>query len=125
MVTGYGENITGIWLEQAGKGLGAPIPSQIADKLRGREFSSFDAFRKAFWMEVAKDEQLSNQFNGLNLNTMKNGRAPFCKKSDRVGGRVKFEVHHAKEIQFGGEVYDIENLKVTTPRNHINIHKAK
>ena len=38
VVTGKGEDIFGIWLAGAGKDLGAPIPSQIADKLRGKEF---------------------------------------------------------------------------------------
>ncbi|WP_197413128.1 S-type pyocin domain-containing protein, partial [Vibrio sp. MEBiC08052] len=123
VVTGNGEDITGRWLEAAGKELGSPVPSQIADQLRGREFSSFDGFRKAFWKAVSRDETLIMQFNDLNLNTMKNGRAPFCRKRDRVGGRVKFELHHVEEIQRGGKVYDVDNIRVTTPRNHIDIHK--
>lgn len=36
VVTGQGQDVTGIWLENAGRELGAPIPSQIADQLRGR-----------------------------------------------------------------------------------------
>ncbi|PCE69340.1 S-type pyocin domain-containing protein [Salinivibrio sp. YCSC6] len=125
VVTGNGEDITGRWLEKASEDLGAPIPSQIADKLRGKEFSSFDAFRKAFWTEVASDKELAEQFNGTNLNTMKNGRAPFCRKRERVGGRVKYEIHHVDEIQHGGEVYNVDNLKVVSPKTHIEIHKAK
>ncbi|HGJ5890834.1 MAG TPA: S-type pyocin domain-containing protein, partial [Arsenophonus apicola] len=62
VVTGNGKAITGIWLDKAGDELGAPIPSQIADKLRGKEFASFDQFRKTFWQEVAKDPELSGQF---------------------------------------------------------------
>lgn len=125
VVTGNGEDITGIWLEKAGEGLGVPIPSQIADKLRGQEFSSFDAFRKAFWTEISHSEQLKEQFVGTNLNTMKNGRAPFCRKGERVGGRVKYELHHVDEIQNGGEVYNVDNLRVVTPRKHIDIHRVK
>ncbi|HHD7473767.1 TPA: hypothetical protein ACOVJB_002584 [Klebsiella oxytoca] len=26
-------------------GIGTPVPTQIADRLRGREFANFDAFR--------------------------------------------------------------------------------
>ncbi|UBX30793.1 hypothetical protein LDL57_16285 (plasmid) [Arsenophonus apicola] len=63
VVTGNGKVITGIWLDKAGEELGAPIPSQIADKLRGKEFANFDQFRKTFWQEVAKDPELSGQFD--------------------------------------------------------------
>ncbi|WP_341350711.1 hypothetical protein [Vibrio gazogenes] len=40
-----------------------------------------------------------------------------------MGGRVKFELHHVEEIQHGGKVYDVDNIRVTTPKNHIDIHK--
>ncbi|TBW46427.1 S-type Pyocin [Marinobacter halodurans] len=123
VVTGYGEDVTGIWLEQASEGLGAPVPSQIADRLRGREFSSFDKFREAFWLEVSQDKSLSQQFPENALSTMSNGRAPFCRKKDRVGGRVKIELHHVDEIRNGGKVYDIDNLRLVTPKNHIHLHQ--
>ncbi len=43
-------------------GNGAPIPAHIADKLRGREFKTFDEFREALWLEVSKDSVLLAQF---------------------------------------------------------------
>jgi hypothetical protein len=36
----------------ASTGDGAPVPSQIADKLRGKTFGSFDSFRQAFWKRL-------------------------------------------------------------------------
>ncbi|MCY9829503.1 S-type pyocin domain-containing protein, partial [Vibrio chagasii] len=123
-VTGHGEDIDGIWLERASEGLGSPIPSQVADKLRGREFSSFDAFRKAFWIEVSKDTILSIQFNSQNQVRIGLGYAPKTRSKDKVGKRKSFELHHLDEIQNGGKVYDLNNLKVTTPKNHIAIHKG-
>lgn len=69
-VTGVGEDVSGIWLAGAGMGIGVPIPTRIADRLRGREFSSFDAFRKAFWTEVVNDPDLSNQFISDNIERM-------------------------------------------------------
>lgn len=48
VATGIGEDVTGIWLAGASVGLGVPVPTRIADKLRDRGFSSFDMFRKAF-----------------------------------------------------------------------------
>ncbi|CZF85369.1 S-type pyocin domain-containing protein [Grimontia marina] len=126
-VTGQGEDITGIWLENAGKELGSPIPSQIADKMRGREFSSFDKFREAFWIEVSKDERLSSQFIDSNKERMSKGYAPRARKADHSGGkkgRKAFELHHIKEIQYGGEVYNVDNLRVITPKHHIEIHRG-
>ncbi|WP_394167988.1 S-type pyocin domain-containing protein, partial [Photobacterium piscicola] len=125
VVTGQGKDITGIWLEQAGQGLGSPIPSQIADKLRGKEFSSFDVFRKAFWIEVSKDDFLLSQLSPSNQELIRKGYSPYTRYKDQVGGRQVHEIHHKKEIQHGGDVYDVGNMTVTTPRNHINIHSNK
>ncbi|HCG5131481.1 TPA: S-type pyocin domain-containing protein [Vibrio parahaemolyticus] len=124
VVTGNGEDITGIWLENASEGLGAPIPSQIADKLRGKEFSSFDAFRSAFWKEVSKNEELIKQFSTQNQARIKLGKAPKTRSRDKVGKRNSFELHHVNEIQHGGKVYDVDNIRINTPKNHINIHKG-
>lgn len=124
VVTGNGEDITGIWLEKAGEGLGVPVPSQIADKLRGQEFSSFDAFREAFWTAVAEESTLLNQFSRSNQRLIKRGLAPFSVPEGQVGGRQRYEIHHQQEIQYGGKVYDVDNLRVMTPRRHIDIHKG-
>lgn len=48
VVTGRGEDVLGIWLADASEGLGAPIPTRIADQLRGKSFGSFDSFRAGF-----------------------------------------------------------------------------
>ncbi|MFB2764009.1 hypothetical protein [Marinobacter shengliensis] len=39
-----------------------------------------------------------------------------------TSGREKYEIHHLEEIQNGGAVYDLDNMTITTPRNHIRIH---
>jgi hypothetical protein len=109
-------------MNNAGKELGVPIPNRIADKLRGKTHSSFDAFRKAFWQEVAKDPELSKQFDPGSLATMKNGRAPYVRKNERAGKRVKVEIHHVKLISEGGAVYDVDNIRAITPKRHIEIH---
>ncbi|MGP2544962.1 colicin-like bacteriocin tRNase domain-containing protein [Yersinia sp. 2541 StPb PI] len=122
-VTGRGQQVAGVWLAEAGKGLGAPIPVQIADKLRGRKFSSFGEFRRALWLEISKDPTLSEQFKSGNLGNIKNGKAPSPRESEQVGGRVKHELHHVQPISKGGAVYDIDNIRVLTPKRHIKIHK--
>ncbi|CNK76400.1 S-type pyocin domain-containing protein [Yersinia kristensenii] len=124
-VTGRGQRVVGIWLAEAGKGLGVPIPTQIADKLRGRRFSSFDRFREAFWQEVANDPELAGQFNPENVTRMKHERAPRARFVDTVGKRRSFEIHHIKQISDGGDVYNVDNLHVITPKRHIEIHSNK
>ncbi|WP_250550805.1 S-type pyocin domain-containing protein, partial [Citrobacter koseri] len=58
--TGYGEILpeNSRWLEAASSGLGAPIPAQVADKLRGRTFRNFDHFREEFWLAVSECPEL-------------------------------------------------------------------
>ncbi|MEB0098238.1 HNH endonuclease signature motif containing protein [Pseudomonas sp. DC1.2] len=119
-----GQDVTGIWLAGAGIGLGSPIPTRIADQLRGREFSSFDAFRKAFWVEVGNDSELSRQFNQQNIGRMHDGYAPNARYNDAIGKRKVFELHHIDLVSEGGEVYDVDNLRINTPKNHIDIHRG-
>ncbi|PGP56916.1 pyocin, partial [Bacillus cereus] len=51
------------------------------------------------------------------------GRAPFAPRSEHYGENSRYELHHIDYIKHGGEVYDIENLGVMTPKRHIEIHK--
>ncbi|WP_197473384.1 S-type pyocin domain-containing protein, partial [Erwinia sp. ErVv1] len=122
-VSGKGEPVGGDWLTNAGKDLGAPIPSQIADKLQGREFANFDAFREAFWKDVGRDPVLIKQFRENNKRNLMKGYSPFPIPSEQVGGRIRFELHHVKFIKDNGAIYDIDNIRVMTPKRHIEIHK--
>ncbi|WP_411378464.1 hypothetical protein [Pseudomonas syringae] len=47
-----------------------PIATRIDDQLRGKSFSSFGAFRKVFWISLANDSELSQQFSSPNLSGM-------------------------------------------------------
>lgn len=123
VATGNGQVISGNWLGAASTPEGAPIPAQIADKLRGREFSSFKAFRRAFWKAMGQDEVLSAQFTKLRQTDMRKKLAPTAVPQEQVGKRAKLEIHHHDPISEGGEVYNMDNLKVMTPRAHIKIHK--
>jgi hypothetical protein len=116
-------DIRGIWLGPASQGNGAVIPNQIADKLRGRDFPN-RAFREALWTAAADAPELSKQFSANNIEEMKHGRALFSRKNDRVGGQVKLEMHHVNHSSKGGEVYDIDNIRVVTPKRHSELHKG-
>ncbi|MBF2748926.1 S-type pyocin domain-containing protein [Enterobacter bugandensis] len=124
-VTGKGKKVSGVWLSDADKGDGSPIPEQIADRLRGRSFTNFDRFREAFWQEVARDPELSRQFNTHNLANLQKGKAPVPCRSGWVGRRGKFEIHHVRPIAQGGEVYNVDNMSITTPKRHIELHLEK
>ena len=101
----------------------SPIPTQIADRLRGREFSRFDNFREAFWTEVAADPELSSQFSAANRRVMRGGSSPFVQDTEAVGGRKVHELHHVDRMADGGAVYDVDNLRANTPKNHIDLHR--
>ncbi len=121
--TGYGKPVTGTWLGESTRAQGAPIPSQIADQLRDRQFSSFGRLREEIWKAIASDPELQKQFNPYNLELMTSGRAPQPKQADQVGRRKTFEIHHQHEIANGGSVYDIDNLRVLPPKQHIEHHR--
>ncbi|MEZ2603728.1 type VI secretion system tube protein TssD [Kluyvera intermedia] len=127
MATGKGEILSdnARWLETASSGLGAPISSQVADKLRGRTFRNFGHFREEFWLAVSECPELLRQFTKSNQTIIKSKGAPFVIEEQAIGGRELFELHHIEQIQYDGPVYDIDNLRINTPRNHIRIHKEK
>ncbi|RAI69883.1 hypothetical protein DOZ69_01680 [Pseudomonas fluorescens] len=122
-VIGRGKEVGGNWLGSAAESGGAPIPAQIADKLRGKDFRNFDRFREGFWRAVAADSELSKQFGKADLKLLTNGAAPSTDEVDSVGRRDKYEIHHIHHIKDGGEVYNIDNLTIITPRAHIELHK--
>lgn len=123
--TGKGKKVSDKWLNDAGKENGVPIPDRIADKLRDQKFNNFDEFRRKLWEEVSKDPELSKNFIQSNRTRMRNGLSPRARYKDSVGGRRSFELHYDKQISQGGEVYDIDNIRVATPKRHIDIHKGK
>ncbi|MGY3175380.1 hypothetical protein ACVWYU_004805 [Pseudomonas sp. TE12234] len=123
VVTGVGQDVSGIWLDHARSELGAPIPTSIADQLRGREFSSFGSFRRAFWVAVSREPKLSSQFSSRDLARMSAGNAPRANEADMVGMRQSHEIHHVELISEGGQVYDVDNLRVNTPKNHVEVHQ--
>jgi hypothetical protein len=81
--------------------------------------------REAIWRAVAKDPELSRQFSNANLTQMKEGNAPYALPVDQSGKRNKFEIHHKQWISDGGAVYDMGNLAILAPKQHIQTHKPE
>ncbi|KPC35695.1 S-type pyocin [Pseudomonas syringae pv. cilantro] len=125
VASGYGEAVTATWLDARTQAEGSPIPSQVADQLRGVRFSNFGRQREAIWKAVANDSEISQQFSQRNLQLMKAGNAPHPKLEDQVGRRTKFEIHHKDEIANGGAVYNMDNLVIMTPKQHIAHHRNR
>lgn len=49
---------------------------------------------------------------------------PIVRFKERVGKRMKIELHHKVEIYKGGDVYNVDNLTALTPKRHIEVHKG-
>lgn len=113
------------WLGSKPYEEGSPIPSQIAAVLAGRKFPTFKKFREAFWIAIANDSVLSAQFTKRNVQLLEEGLAPFSQGKEHVGKNGKYQTHHIDEVANGGAVYDIDNLRLVTPREHIRIHSRK
>jgi hypothetical protein len=104
-----------------GEAIYAPIPNTVANALRGKPFSTFDKLREAIWKEIGKDVNLMKNFNKSNQDLIKAGKAPYAITSQQVGGRKVFELDHIIEIQYGGKVYSLDNLRIATPFWHIKV----
>lgn len=88
--------------------MASPIPSQIAAKLSGQHFKTFDHFARAFWMAVAEDPVLSSQFVPAQLKGWPL-RAPFA---ETAKGLRSYEICHLIPPALGGEMYDVANLRI-------------
>ena len=83
------------------------IPQEVADKLRGREFSNFDDFRSAFWKEYSNSSYAS-EFSKNNITRMSKGLAPIAPVSQHYKSFSSYILHHKNPIHNGGSVYDLD-----------------
>jgi hypothetical protein len=98
------------------------IAKQVADRLRGRHFTNWGRFREAHWRTVADTPELAAEFSPQNRALMEKGKAPGVLKSERLGEQRKYHIHHIKELEHGGDVYNLDNMKIVTPLRHDEIH---
>lgn len=102
------------------KGAIGVIPKEIRDKLIGKQFNSFDDFRKEFWKSVA-NSSFAKEFNTRNVSRMLVGNAPIAPKVEHYGKHKSYILHHKQPIDKGGEVYNLDNLMITSPKMHQDI----
>ncbi len=117
--SGAGAEAEPVWISA---NMEAPVPSKVADLLRGRQFANWDRYREAFWRAVASMPELVNQFSSQNRALMSRGLAPKAPESQQVPGQAEFHLHHVKRVADGGPVYDADNIKVVSPLRHQKIH---
>ena len=122
--SGKGEKVGSDWRAGENSGNGSPIPSQVADKLRGKNYSNFAAFRRAVWKATSSTPELRELFKEQNKGNIDGGNSPFASKKEQVGGRKRLELHHVVPISKGGALYDVDNIRIMTPKRHIEVHKG-
>lgn len=66
---------------------------------------------------------VAGQFSEDSLERMRNGKAPRARLIDAAGKRISHEIHHVELISEGGEVYNVDNLRIYTPKNHVETHQ--
>ncbi|MBI6818278.1 S-type pyocin domain-containing protein [Pseudomonas syringae] len=125
VASGYGEAVTATWLRGPTASQPAPIPSSVAEKLSGRPFASFAKLREAIWLEVSQDPELSRHLGKASLREVSEKRAPYVPAEHQIGKRMKYEIHHKHWINEGGAVYDLDNLVIMTPKDHIQTHRKQ
>ncbi|QOL19459.1 HNH endonuclease signature motif containing protein [Candidatus Bodocaedibacter vickermanii] len=96
------------------------VPLEVAQKLSGKEFSSFDAFRSEFWKTMA-ESSYAKEFKSADIARMQKGNAPIVHLEQSLGSRITYELHHRTPIHDGGPVYDLSNLLIVTPKYHKEI----
>ena len=110
------------WIKEGKVGI---FPKQIADQMRGMNFRNFDDFRATFWRLVAADAELSKGWGPQNLTLMRNGRAPFAIKAEKGQGQgraaVVFNLDHKQALKNAGQVYDMDNIDVVSPKFHFEV----
>ncbi len=121
--------ITGQWLRETHANA-ARVPQQVADKLQGKTFKNFAHFRREFWKTIANDPILNKGFSQGDIANMRTGLAPRTHPDQRIGKNTGYQLHHLKPIYDGGNVYDLSNIAVVTPRYHQeilypNYHRGK
>ncbi|MEM9989943.1 MAG: hypothetical protein AAF723_10535, partial [Pseudomonadota bacterium] len=76
-------------------------------------------FRTEFWKEVSRHPKLMQGFDPGSASLVKRGFAPYTTNRQKLGARKRYEIDHVHELQDGGNVYDMNNLVIRTPLNHV------
>lgn len=101
------------------------IPPEVAQQIVGKEYSSFEALREDIYSAI-NNSKYANEFNSSNQTLMGDGKAPFAPKSLQTGdanNQKKYNIHHTKPVEDGGDVYNLDNLSIVAPITHDEAHQ--
>lgn len=121
VVSGAGSPQSGRWLGEQSRQAGALIPDEIDSQLVGKPVKNMKEFRELFWKAVAHSS-LADQFASQNVTRMLKGLAPKTPMLDAYKMHSSFVLHHHVPISEGGDVYNLDNIRIVTPTAHQNIH---
>ena len=62
---------------------------------------------------------LAKEFNAASRRDLQRGLAPQAPETASVGRREKFELDHIVPLKRGGSVYDLDNIQIMSPKNHV------
>ncbi|WP_425102672.1 HNH endonuclease signature motif containing protein [Burkholderia ambifaria] len=62
-----------------------------------------------------------SEISKSNVSRMKNGMAPKASITQGMGKNTSYVLHHIEPIQHDGGVYDMDNLRIVTPRYHAEV----
>jgi len=91
----------------------------------GKEFSSFDKLRGAIYDGIG-NSAYAGEFSSSNQTLMQSSRAPYAPDSLQTGdsyNQLKYNAHHIKPVEDGGDVYNLDNIELVAPKTHDEIHK--
>jgi len=98
----------------------APVPRQVADRLRGRAFKHFDDFRHAFWQAAVAVPELASQFSAANRRLMTGGEAPKAPPAEQT---AESSIFHLLHIDQRPNAYDVDGMRIFSPlRYHQTRH---
>lgn len=119
VASGAGQQVGSDWLREGMRTGAMPIPASVAERLEGRRFGSFDAYRRAFWKAVAEEPELMGQFDSFAKDAIRKGLSPSAPYEGRAGLRDRWEIDHIEPLWRDGELYNSDNLQLMPPKKHI------
>ena len=96
------------------------VHPEVAQSVAGQEFRDWNHLRKAINVAWAAHPDAGSRFSEASLTEMRQGRNPFADEAGRVGGRIKMEYDHYREIRDGADPMAIGNLRLISPSAHIS-----
>jgi hypothetical protein len=97
------------------------IPGQVVLLLRGRCMESFEDCRQKIWKAVASVPKLAAEFSAPNCALMSRGLAPKAPPDLQVPGITNFNIVHVEHPSDGGELYNLDNIRVISPLRRYQI----